>query len=188
MRRVFSKSNKRRPEEREAPGDDDSGIKLIVAYKLTKAVAEVLLAVALFFLAARASDDLRQFARAVRHHVTAAWCAEILDRVVAATNRQHVRIVALASFADGIVSFVEGWSLHRRFWWSHWLIVCATASLLPFELVALTRHWSFPRAAVLVLNVAIVFYLVQNRVNRRQKEPSAPSAEPPDGFFARGQR
>ena len=53
----------------------------------------------------------------------------------------------------------EGWALHRRFRWAPWLVVVATGSLLPFEVVELVRRPHALRLAVFVVNLTIVCYL-----------------------------
>lgn len=79
---------------------------------------------------------------------------------VAALNRGHVRDLALAALAFGAVEAIEavGLWLERR--WAEYLTVVATASLLPVEVVELTRHLTPLKVAGLVLNIAVVVYLV----------------------------
>lgn len=135
-----------------------------------------MLGVFLLYSAEDASQDVLRFATALRHHVTAAWCVDLAGSLIAETTGGHARIIGLASLADAAFSFVEGWCLHRRYWWSRWLIVAATASLVPLELVALARHRSVVRAGILVVNVAVVVYLAHRGLGRRERHfPGSPS-------------
>jgi uncharacterized membrane protein (DUF2068 family) len=68
---------------------------------------------------------------------------------------------------DAALSGVEAWALSRRYTWGEWLVVGTTAFLIPFEIRALLHHLRFGRALLLVLNVAIVAYLVVNIRARR---------------------
>jgi uncharacterized membrane protein (DUF2068 family) len=141
------------------------GLRLIVGYKLVKALAELLLGVVLLFLGlAGLADHLQAVALSFRHHAAEAWSIALADRLVRAATERNLLVVALASILDGVVSSVEGWALHRRYGWSRWLVVGATACLLPFEVAALVRHLTAGRIALLSMNALIVVYLVLRRV------------------------
>ena len=138
-----------------------SGLSFIVGYKLVKAVAEIVLAIVLVTVAfAGGAHALREFATRIREHATAAWSIALAERLVRAATGRHLQVAALASFLDGVFSFIEGWALHRRFAWSRWLIVGATSALVPFEIVSLVHRHSAGRFVLLCLNAAIVVYLV----------------------------
>jgi uncharacterized membrane protein (DUF2068 family) len=47
-------------------------------------------------------------------------------------------------------------------------VVVATGSLLPFEVVSFVRHPHLVRAAVFLLNVAIVAYLARKALRERR--------------------
>jgi uncharacterized membrane protein (DUF2068 family) len=141
------------------------GVRLIVGYKLAKAVAALSLGVVLLFLgSAGLARELREVATALRHHFVAAWSVELSEALVRAAGGRHLVVVAFALLLDGASSLVEGWALHRRYRWSRWLIVGATSCLLPFEVFELYRRLSPGRFAVLIVNAAIVVYLVRSRV------------------------
>ncbi len=86
---------------------------------------------------------------------------------LATPRRLHLAAVALV--LDAALTIVEGWALRRRHWWGPWLVVFASGGLLPFEVVQLVRHPHVGRLMVLVVNAAIVAYLVWRvRIERRQ--------------------
>lgn len=140
------------------------GVRLIVGYKLLKALAE--LALAALLLSAGAAEEVRQLASALRDHATAAWSIALADQLVHVASGRHLMVVALASIADAIFSAFEGWALHRRYSWSRWLIVIATGCLLPFEVAALVRRFTAGRVVLLIINALIVAYLARRRVAR----------------------
>jgi len=82
---------------------------------------------------------------------------------VATLNRDHVRNLALAALAFGLVEGVEavGLWLERR--WAEYLTVVVTASLLPVEVIELTRRVTVLKTFGFVLNVAVVGYLVWSK-------------------------
>jgi len=144
---------------------DAVGLRLIIGYKFAKASAECLFAGLLLLLGTtHVTEELRAAAQGMQRHATEAWSLALAGRLVHAATARTVLLVAVAAFLDGVLSWVEGWALHRRYRWSGWLVVGTTVSLLPFEAVELVRRLSWGRVALLVINALIVVYLVRNRV------------------------
>ena len=87
------------------------------------------------------------------------FVARFLARTTHVTpHRLHeIGVVAFAYAALFLTEGVGLWSLKR---WGEWITVLITGSLLPFEIYELVHRLTLPRAAVLVLNAAIVCYLV----------------------------
>ena len=145
---------------------DALGLRLIIGYKLVKAAAGFLLGVLIFSLAsAGLADELQTVALNFRNHATAAWSVTLAKWLMGATTSRNLRVVAIAALLDAAASLFEGWALHRRFGWSRWLVVLTTSSLLPLEAVAIVRHFSAGRVALMIVNVLIVVYLVRHRTH-----------------------
>lgn len=157
-------------------GSDAVGLRLIIGYKFLKAVGELILGVAvLVFLSAGLPDEVRELARRVREHATAAWSVDLAEWLTNAATRRNLRVVAVASLLDAVWSCFEGWALYRGYAWSGWLVIVATSSLFPFEVIAIARHVRAGRVALMALNVLIVAYLVRRQLGRRAGElPAGP--------------
>jgi uncharacterized membrane protein (DUF2068 family) len=104
------------------------------------------------------SAKLEGAADNLRHH-SQAWAIELAQLLTRASTPRGLVTIVVALFADGTLTLVEGWALIYGHWWGPWLVVVATGSLLPFEVVSLARHPHVGRALILVVNVAIVVYL-----------------------------
>jgi uncharacterized membrane protein (DUF2068 family) len=52
--------------------------------------------------------------------------------------------------------------------WSEWMVAIGLGLLLPFELISVIRKPSIGKLAVLVINAAVVAYLVRRRINQRR--------------------
>jgi uncharacterized membrane protein (DUF2068 family) len=139
----------------------ERGLVVIIAYKLVKGALWLCLAVTLFFsMRAGAGDDLLGWAEHLRHH-SRAWSIALADLLVRAATRRGLWTLLLAFAADGTLTLIEGWALLRGHWWGPWLVVIATGSLLPFEVVALAHHPHASRALLLAVNAVIVWYLAR---------------------------
>src|SRR5579871_1410952 len=58
----------------------------------------------------------------------------------------------------------EGYGLLRGRLWGEWLTIAATASFVPFEVYGLLRNPTGTKVGAIVLNVAVVAFLVARRM------------------------
>jgi uncharacterized membrane protein (DUF2068 family) len=152
-----------------------TGLRLITTYKFTKAALQVAAAALLFYGAAHGLNArLADFAEKLREHAVHAWSNLVAAALLRFTHSKHsLTWTAYALLGDAGLSSVEGWALSRGYTWGEWLVVVTTAGLIPFEIRALMHHVRVGRVFLLVLNVAIVGYLIMNiRLRRREHHPA----------------
>jgi uncharacterized membrane protein (DUF2068 family) len=148
-------------------GRRDLGVRLIVLYKATKAVAEVLLALGLVALAASGEIAvLRSLAEGLRDHVASRWSLTAGRLLGALVSPRGVHLLETGLLLDGVLTAFEGFSLARGFWWGPWLVVAASALPLPLEIVEIARAGSPLRIALAAVNLAVVVYLVRRLARR----------------------
>jgi uncharacterized membrane protein (DUF2068 family) len=119
------------------------------------------------------SDRLEGVAERLRHHAHA-WSIYLAELIARAASLRGLWIITVALVADGISSLIEGWALYHGHWWGPWLVVVLTGGLMPFEVVALARHPTVVRAALLGLNLAIVWYLARLAIAHRRQRAAGP--------------
>jgi len=151
----------------------------IVAIKLIKGVALLLLALGVYSLAKKDLPDLfDQFLRWVHLDPERSFFAGIGDWLGTITPT-NVRVVASGTFLCGLFLLVLGLGLAFRAKWAIWLAIGESVFFIPIELFELVRHRRleasgqprpelFPHpkiglAIVLAINVFIVWYLFANR-------------------------
>jgi uncharacterized membrane protein (DUF2068 family) len=133
----------------------------IGVFKLVKAV--FLLALAAGLLSRLREDLLRALDLWVRPlHVRRA-----IERVESASHKQLVDL-GLASLAYAAAFATEGVGLVLRKTWAEYLTVIITTSFVPLEVYELIEHRSPVKVAVVIVNVAIVAYLVLRLRSDRQ--------------------
>jgi uncharacterized membrane protein (DUF2068 family) len=157
----------------------DRALALIIAYKLVKGGAWLVLAVVVVvFMHLGLGSDLLGLAEHLKHH-SRAWSIALAEVLVRAASRRGLWTVAVALVLDGTSSLVEGWALAHGAWWGPWLVVVATGSFLPVEVVTLVRHPHVSRAILLAVNLAIVVYLARKALRERRARgvEGAPHAE-----------
>lgn len=151
----------------------ERGLVLIIAYKLVKGGLWLVFATVLVVLMhAGLGARLLGLADELRHH-SRAWSLELADVVTRAASRRGLWTLVVALLADGSVSLLEGWALVHGHWWGPWLVVVATGSLLPFEVVSFVRRPRFVRAALFVVNAAIVWYLARKALRDHRERVAA---------------
>jgi len=154
---------------RSGPAKPEAALRLIILYKLAKAALALCFAVVLWGLVVEGQTDrLLDMVAAFRHHLTAAWSLELVDALVSAADRHHIEFFAAAVTLDGALTLVEWYALHTGRPWGEWLVVIATGSLIPFELVAIVRHKRVGRVVLMILNVAIVVYLARRALAKHR--------------------
>ena len=146
------------------------GLETIIVYKLTKAVAQTLVGIGAVWLLIRGAEaGAATMAEFVLEHFTGAWALKLAVLLVRAATRAHVKLLAVAMFGDAILSAIEGQALRAGRWWAPWLVVIATSLLLPWEVWELIRHPRWGRVAILVINLVVVAYLLNDAREHHRK-------------------
>ena len=75
----------------------------------------------------------------------------------------NVSWIASGTLLYGVLLLVESVGMMFRVFWAAWLAIGETAFFIPIEVYDLMRDFSFVVFIILVVNIAIVWYLVKNR-------------------------
>jgi uncharacterized membrane protein (DUF2068 family) len=89
--------------------------------------------------------------------------------------------VAIVALAYSTLRFFEAYGLWRERAWAEWLALISGAIYLPFEVFELARRPDWVRLVILLVNLAVVLYMVFLRSQERGRmESSFPTAESAD--------
>jgi uncharacterized membrane protein (DUF2068 family) len=94
-------------------------------------------------------------------HGAMAWLAQSI-------SPHSVHFAAAAVFLYGAVHLVEAWGLWRARSWASWLGCLTAAAYLPFDIYALIRHPGWISAAVVAINLIVVWVLGRDLMKRRR--------------------
>jgi uncharacterized membrane protein (DUF2068 family) len=86
---------------------------------------------------------------------------------VADLTPQKIRNFGIVSFIYAGLFLTEGIGLWMVKRWAEWFSVIITTSLVPFEVYEIHRHPSAIKVFVLVINIAVVLYLLYRIRNQR---------------------
>jgi uncharacterized membrane protein (DUF2068 family) len=148
------------------------GLRVIAIYKLVKMAALLLVAAGAFGLVREARfEAFTQWLVQLPMHHGHGLLVQLVDRAVEIGPHKFVAI-GLAACVYAAVFAAEGYGLWRERRWAEYLTVIVTASLLPFEIWEVVRHYSWLKLATLGANGVIVVYLVHVLHRPRAKLPA----------------
>src|SRR5882762_6065483 len=137
------------------------GLRLIATFKLLKGFA--LLAAGLGMLkllhkdvAALVEHWINVFQVDSQNH----FIHKLLEKLAALDNRR-LKQLSVGTFIYAAIFFTEGIGLALRKRWAEYFTIIMTSSLLPLEIYALAKHASVGEIFALVINLAVVAYLVR---------------------------
>jgi uncharacterized membrane protein (DUF2068 family) len=87
----------------------------------------------------------------------------LLDRALEKASNltpHKIKLVGVGSFIYAGLFLVEGTGLWLAKRWGEWVTIIITSSLVPVEIYECSHHLTAIKVAVLLLNIAIVFYLI----------------------------
>jgi uncharacterized membrane protein (DUF2068 family) len=82
-----------------------------------------------------------------------------------------MKIVSLGSFLYAALFLTEGIGLWLQKRWAEWFTVIITSSLVPLEIYELIHHPTWIKAVVLLINIAVVAYLLYRIRHEPMSEP-----------------
>ena len=145
----------------------------IVAFKLFKGVAALLLALGAYSLTDNnLPDDFHRLLEFLHIDPEKRFFLELADRVSEITA-SNLKWGAIISSIYGLFMLVQAVGLALRVSWAVWLVILESGFFIPIEILDLIHkhtgpetHAHLPKivlAMVLAANVAIVWYLYENR-------------------------
>lgn len=139
---------------------DDRLIRLIALFKMLKAALLVAVGMGAFKLLHQdISSVIEHWIEALKLDPANRFVDTILAKASNVSPAQ-IKKLGMGSFLYAGLFLTEGiglWMIKR---WAEWLTIIITSSLVPIEIYEMFRHPSPAKVAVLIINVAIVGYLV----------------------------
>ncbi len=146
----------------------EPGLKLIIAYKFVRAAISLVGSVAGVVLLLSGRGPLVElYATTVHDHAASALALGVTRLLMSTFAPSHLIVVTTALGLDAAMLLVEGGALLRGWKWGPWVVVGLSGALIPFEIASLARHPSWVRVLVLIVNGAIVAWLVRYALRRR---------------------
>ena len=136
------------------------GLRLIAAFKLLKGVALLALGIgALKLLHKDVEAIIVHWINVFQVDPHSHYLQLLLEKLSILDDRR-LKQLSVATFIYSAIFMTEGVGLAWRQRWAEYLTIVTTASLLPLEVYELAKHASIGKVLALVINLAVVIYLV----------------------------
>lgn len=144
-------------------------IRLIALLKLGKALVLIAVAVGALSLLHRHDGALGEWIDALVFDPHGKYVHELVTRI-SLLDDHALTVIGIGGFLYAAVFVTEGIGLMLRRMWAEVLTVIVTISFIPLEIYELVEHRSAAKAAVIVVNVLVVLYLLR-RLHREKHWP-----------------
>jgi uncharacterized membrane protein (DUF2068 family) len=136
------------------------GLLLVAAYKLVKGLALLALGIgALRLLHRDVAAELVRWIDLLRIDPQNHYIQNLVARI-AKVDARKLKELSIGTFLYSGVFLTEGVGLALRKRWAEYLTILTTASLLPLEIYEIAKRFSTAKIFVLLVNIAVVVYLV----------------------------
>jgi len=148
----------------------DRGLLLIGLFKLAKAIFFFGVGVgAIHLLHKDLEDEVMRLALRFKVDPESRFVSLLLDKVDL-IDAHRLRQISVATFGYSALALTEGVGLLLEKVWAEYLTLILTISFLPWELYELARRPDWFRLSLLLINLAVLWYLVW--LLRRKKQLS----------------
>lgn len=139
---------------------------LIALFKLFKGVALLAVGIGALRLMHRdIAETIQHWIAILRVDPDNRYVHALLSRALKISPRQ-LKAASAGTFIYSALLLTEGTGLLLRKRWAEYFTIVTTGGLIPLEVFELAKHITVAKTAVLLINIAIVVYLVL-RVRRR---------------------
>ncbi len=147
-------------EQEHAAHGHDRGLLLIGLFKLGKSLFFFCLGFgAIHLLHKDIADEVMRLATALKFDPESRLVALVLDKVDL-IDAHRLREISMATFGYSALALTEGVGLLLEKVWAEYLTLILTVSFLPWEMYELIRRPDWFRLSLLLINLAVLWYLV----------------------------
>jgi uncharacterized membrane protein (DUF2068 family) len=140
-----------------------AALRAVATFELAKGLAVLLAAVGALSLVHRDAWDvassLLHLLHIGRHH----HYVDVFMKLADGVTDEKLWLVAGGCVVYSTVRFVEGYGLWHARAWAEWFAAAAGAVYVPFEVYELIRKLTLIRIGILLVNLAIIFYMLYLR-------------------------
>ena len=162
------KATKKKRGRSKGPKESGTAILILIAlFKLVKALLLIAVGIgALRLLHKDVGEVVQHWVEVLRVDPDNHFVHGLLEKLFRVTPKQ-LEAVSVGTFFYAALLLTEGVGLLMRKHWAEYFTVITTAVFIPLEVFEMVKHLTATKAVVLVINVAIVMYLIQ-RIRKRR--------------------
>src|ERR1700722_206688 len=137
-----------------------SGLLVLPTLKVVKGVGLLALGLgALHYLHGDIAKGIAHWMELLRANPHNRYLILLLQKL-SNVDEHRLRHLSVGTFFYSALFLLEGTGLALAKRWAEYLTIVTTASLMPVEMYEIHVHLSWPRVVVLLVNIAVVVYLI----------------------------
>ena len=145
------------------------GLVIIAIFKLFKAALLILIGIGFLKLVHRdAEPTVRAFLAHFRGDPDSRYLHALIAKITSLSPKK-LELIGVGSFIYATLFLVEGIGILCEKTWAEWLAVISGSGFIPLELSEVLVHHSWRRLLVLVINIAIVTYMLRELRRKQAK-------------------
>jgi uncharacterized membrane protein (DUF2068 family) len=148
----------------------EKGIRAIAVYEAVKGLIGLLAGFGLLSLINRDITDFAEDLIGFLHLNSEGRLANRIVETVVKLNPANIKIFFAIALVYATKQFVEAYGLWRLRPWAEWIAILSGVIYIPVEIYELIHKPTFTRAAILILNIAIVLYLYSFRKEQKHEK------------------
>jgi uncharacterized membrane protein (DUF2068 family) len=145
------------------------GVRTVATFEFAKGIVILLAGLGVFSMRHKdiwgVTESFLEFLHANPHHH---FVGIFIDLVYRVSDVRLWKIVVLASVYV-LLRFIEAYGLWYVRPWAEWMAIASGSLYIPFEVADLIRKPDWIRLLIIVLNVAIVLYMLMLRLEAAKK-------------------
>ena len=136
------------------------GLRLIAAFKLLKGLALLALGIGVLNLLHKDVEAIAvHWINVFQVDPHSQYLQKLLEKLSILDDRR-LKELSIGTFFYSALFMTEGIGLSLGKRWAEYLTIVSTASLLPIELYEIAKHTTIGKLVALVINLAVVAYLI----------------------------
>jgi uncharacterized membrane protein (DUF2068 family) len=149
---------------------DSRLLRLIAIFKLFKAVSLIMVGIGALHLLHdnNAADFIAHLAARIGLNPGSRYLDDALAKIANLPGKDF-KDLGIGSFVYAALFLTEGIGLWLMKPWAEWFTAIITGSLVPLEIFEIHRHPTLTKVVLLVINIAVVGYLVIRIRNERSE-------------------
>jgi uncharacterized membrane protein (DUF2068 family) len=148
------------------------GVRSIAAFEASKGILVLLVGFGLLHLVHHDLQTIAEKLVRLGHLNPARHYPRVFIDAASRTSDARLKTLAALAFFYSIVRFVEAYGLWHMRGWAEWFAIISGGIYIPLEVFEIAKHASGLRVLALLVNIAIVTYLLYVRLIGHQERSS----------------
>jgi uncharacterized membrane protein (DUF2068 family) len=140
-----------------------AGLRTVAVFEASKGLLVVALAIALIAVRGQIEDYTEDFLYALHLDPDRRFARMVMEAATKVSDARTWTVFFVAA-TYSTVRFVEAWGLWHMRIWAEWFALLSGTLYLPWEILKVAEHATWERVGVLLINIAIILYMLFIRV------------------------